>query len=78
MDLFDISEGYSSITESLSKVKCPILIMGAQTDILFPIKQQRNLAKWLKEAGNESVSYYELNSLYGKYSIKTRLLNSNN
>lgn len=51
MDLFDISEGFSSLKEALSNIRVPVLVMGAQTDLLFPVKQQRELTKWLKEAG---------------------------
>jgi homoserine acetyltransferase len=65
MDLFDVSEGYSSINEALSRIKCPTMIMGAQTDVLFPVKQQRELAQWIKEAGNNAVTYFEMDSLYG-------------
>jgi homoserine acetyltransferase len=65
MDLFDISEGFETIDESLRNITCPVLIMGAQTDILFPVRQQRELAKWLKDSGNKSVSYFEMDSLYG-------------
>lgn len=74
MDLFDISEGFCSMNEALSTVKCPVLVMGAQTDILFPVIQQREICKWLKEAGNHSVSYFEMDSLYGH---DTFLLNLN-
>lgn len=65
MDLFDISDGFDSMVDALSTIRSPVLIMGAQTDILFPVKQQRELAKLLKEAGNGSVSYFEMDSLYG-------------
>jgi len=74
MDLFDISEGFSSLKEALSNIRVPVLVMGAQTDLLFPVKQQRELTKWLKEAGNESVTYFEMDSLYGH---DTFLLNLN-
>ena len=74
MDLFDISEGYSSLNDALSHIKCPIMIMGAQTDILFPVKQQRDLSNWLKKSGNEAVTYFEMDSLYGH---DTFLLNLN-
>ena len=50
------------------------MIMGCQTDILFPVKQQRDLARWLKEAGNKSVTYFEMDSIYGH---DTFLLNLN-
>ena len=74
MDLFDISEGFASNTDALSRIKCPAMIMGCQTDILFPVRQQRNLAKWLKEGGNQSVTYFEMDSMYGH---DTFLLNLN-
>jgi homoserine O-acetyltransferase len=51
MDLFDIGEGYRSLDASLSRVKCPVMVIGVQTDILFPIRQQRHLAKALQDAG---------------------------
>ena len=66
MDLYDIADGFDTIIDALSSINSPVLIMGAQTDILFPVKQQRELAKLLKEAGNSSVSYFEMDSLYGK------------
>ena len=65
MDLFDISGGYSSMVSALANVVCPIMIMGSQTDILFPVSQQRELANGLKEAGNNSITYFEMDSLYG-------------
>lgn len=48
--------------------------MGVQTDILFPVTKQRELAKGLKESGNNAVTYFELDSLYGH---DTFLLNLN-
>lgn len=74
MDLFDISDGYNSIQDAFSNIKCPVLIMGAQTDILFPVDQQRDLSKWIKQSGNQAVSYFEMDSLYGH---DTFLLNLN-
>lgn len=65
MDLFDMQEGFSSLTEGLSRIVCPCMVIGVQTDILFPVRQQRYLAESLQNAGNEAVTYYELNSLYG-------------
>lgn len=51
MDLFDVAEGFSSLEEGLSQVTCPAMIIGVQTDILFPIWQQRKLAQVLQDAG---------------------------
>lgn len=36
-----------------------------QSDILMPSWQQKELAQLLREGGNDSVSYYELDALYG-------------
>jgi homoserine O-acetyltransferase len=51
MDLFDLSEGFPSVHDALSNIRCPVLVMGAQTDLLFPVKQQREIANVLKESG---------------------------
>ncbi|XP_067662744.1 serine O-succinyltransferase-like [Haliotis asinina] len=65
MDLFDVSEGFDSLEVALSQVTCPAMVIGIQTDILFPIWQQRKLAQVLQDAGNDAVTFYELNSMYG-------------
>lgn len=65
MDLFDVSEDYSSMDEALARVQCPAMVIGVSTDILFPIWQQRELAAGLRSAGNQRVTFYELDSLYG-------------
>ena len=74
MDLFDLSDGSESMVDALQHLKQPVLIMGSQTDILFPVKQQRDLSKWIKESGNSQVSYFEMDSMYGH---DTFLLNLN-
>ncbi|KAJ1732243.1 homoserine O-acetyltransferase [Coemansia biformis] len=45
--------------------KQPTLVLGVQSDILFPVKQQREIAEILRRAGNERVTYYELDAMYG-------------
>ncbi|XP_050399067.2 uncharacterized protein LOC126816499 isoform X1 [Patella vulgata] len=65
MDLFDIGEEFGSTKEALKRIVCPAMILGVQTDILFPIWQQRHLARLLQESGNPAVTFYELNSIYG-------------
>ena len=74
MDLYDVASGFKSIEDALSNIKCPVMIMGAQTDILFPVAQQREIASMLKQSGNNSVTYFEMDSLYGH---DTFLLNIN-
>ncbi|XP_020917154.2 serine O-succinyltransferase [Exaiptasia diaphana] len=65
MDLFDLGEGFDSLKEGTSRLQCPTLVIGVQSDVLFPISQQRELFQLLQEGGNQSVTYYELNSIYG-------------
>jgi homoserine O-acetyltransferase len=43
----------------------PILILGVQSDILFPVEQQREVADALRMTGNSHVSYYELGGVWG-------------
>ncbi|KAI0677368.1 homoserine acetyltransferase [Trametes maxima] len=43
----------------------PVLILGVQSDILFPVEQQREVADALRIAGNQMVSYYELGGVWG-------------
>jgi len=43
----------------------PTLILGVQSDILFTIEQQREMADALRMAGNNQVSYYELGGVWG-------------
>lgn len=55
-----------SLTRGLSRLqRTPTLIIGAQSDILFPIEQQRELAECLRMAGNTKVRYSELDSPTG-------------
>jgi homoserine acetyltransferase len=55
-----------SLARGLERLtKIPTLIMGAQSDILFPIDQQRELAECLRRNGNSHVRYYELDSALG-------------
>ena len=51
MDMFDLGETFGGIETALKRVVCPVMVMGVQTDILFPIEQQREMSKLLKKAG---------------------------
>ncbi|KAJ1813800.1 homoserine O-acetyltransferase [Coemansia sp. RSA 2598] len=43
----------------------PTLVLGVQSDILFPVTQQKEIADILRKAGNKNVTYYELDAMYG-------------
>lgn len=51
MDLFNLIEGYEDANSALQRIRCPVLVLGSKTDILFPIWQQKQLADGLIEAG---------------------------
>ena len=51
MDLFDLGESFGSLREALKNVVCPVMVIGVQTDLLFPVWQQREMATILQEAG---------------------------
>jgi homoserine acetyltransferase len=53
------------LIKGLDPVKMPTLVLGVQSDILFPVWQQREIADCLRKGGNGNVTYYELDSLYG-------------
>lgn len=55
-----------SLAEGLRALKdTPTLILGVQSDFLFPVEQQREVADALKMAGNKDVVYYELGGVWG-------------
>lgn len=43
----------------------PTLVLGVQSDILFPVEQQREVVDALRMAGNSRVSYFELGGVWG-------------
>lgn len=53
------------IVKGLQNVKMPTLVLGVQSDLLFPINQQRELVRCLRKAGNDKVTFYELGTIYG-------------
>ena len=55
--------------------KTPTLILGVQSDILFPVEQQREVAEALRMAGNDGVRYYELGGVWGHDTFLLDVLN---
>jgi homoserine O-acetyltransferase len=52
MDLFDVAEHGGSVDKALSRVKLErALVVGVETDILFPLHQQQALAEALRHNG---------------------------
>ncbi|KXN89549.1 putative serine-O-acetyltransferase cys2 [Leucoagaricus sp. SymC.cos] len=53
----------------------PTLVLGVQSDILFTVEQQREVADALRMAGNQNVSYYELGGVWGHDTFLIDVLN---
>ncbi|MGD9843102.1 MAG: homoserine O-acetyltransferase [Steroidobacteraceae bacterium] len=66
MDLFDLTDhGEGSLAEAFKRFKVEkSLIVGVETDLLFPIEQQQELADGLKAVGHD-IKFARLNSLQG-------------
>lgn len=65
----DLAEGLSPLANT------PTLILGVQSDILFPVEQQREVAAALRTAGNDNVRYYELGGVWGHDTFLLDVLN---
>jgi homoserine O-acetyltransferase len=64
-DLFDLADHGGSIDAALKSVSADrVLVIGVETDFLFPIEQQRELARAFEKAGRR-VNLVELSSLQG-------------
>lgn len=64
IDYFDISEGYASIDEAISRIKAKVLIASFSTDWLFPPAQSVELASALLRNGINT-TYTEIESSHG-------------
>ncbi|KAI7881643.1 homoserine O-acetyltransferase [Lichtheimia hyalospora FSU 10163] len=53
------------LIDGMKPIKMPTLILGAQSDILFPVWQQKEIAECLRASGNRHVTYYELDAMFG-------------
>lgn len=51
MDMFDMGDGFESLEEGVARVRCPVLVLGVTSDILFPVEQQREMANLLQKTG---------------------------
>jgi homoserine O-acetyltransferase len=64
LDYFDISAGYQSMAESVSRVECPVLVVTFSSDWLYPPEQGYELVTALEAAGRE-VKYHHVKAHFG-------------
>lgn len=54
-----------SLVLGLQNIKHPSLVIGVQSDVLFPSWQQKEIADCIAKNGNSKVNYIELTSIHG-------------
>jgi len=65
MDWFDIAEHGESVGDGMSKLKLKkALVIGVTTDILFPLRQQQEIADLMRDTGTD-VEYVVIDSVNG-------------
>ncbi|KAJ1906985.1 homoserine O-acetyltransferase, partial [Tieghemiomyces parasiticus] len=65
-----------NLIEGLRAIQIPTLVLGVKSDILFPVWQQQEIAQALRRGGNQRVTYYELDSIYGHDTFLLDLTNT--
>jgi len=62
--LFDIGQGYGSFEEAVKNVQAKTLMIGTDTDLLFPLYQIKESVEVFKKMG-KNASYFEIKSAFG-------------
>lgn len=60
MDTHDVARGRQSYREVLGKISIPVLVVGIDTDLLYPVEEQRELAELIPDG-----SFEEIRSIHG-------------
>lgn len=60
LDTHNMGRGRSSVEEALAKISANTVVIGFESDLLVPIKEQQFLAKHIPDA-----EYFEIKSIYG-------------
>ncbi len=55
MDTHDVARGRGSYEEVLSTITAPVLVVGCASDVLYPLDEQRELARWIPNARLETL-----------------------
>jgi homoserine O-acetyltransferase len=64
MDYFDLSGGFDSLADALSRTRCAFLIVSVDTDWLYPTAQARELVEALAASGRRA-RHIEISSPHG-------------
>lgn len=64
MDLHDLGYGFSSYEEGIQRIKSSVCMIGFDSDLLFPIYQQKEVAGILSKT-NPNVHFHEIETIFG-------------
>ena len=64
MDLYDVSDNYTTLEDALQRIRSQVLFVGIGSDFLFPASHVRWLAEKVQAVGGDA-HYTELDSPYG-------------
>lgn len=64
MDLYDVSDNYTTLEDALQRIRSQVLFVGIGSDFLFPASHVRWLAEKVQAVGGNA-HYTELDSPYG-------------
>ena len=64
MNLYNVSDGYTSLEEALSRIKSRIFFIGSSSDMLVPAAGVRRLAEKAQACGVDAL-YWELQTSLG-------------
>lgn len=65
INIFDLSRGFDSLGEALSKIQAEIHLISFSNDLLFKSFEMKEIDNVLSEVGNKDHSYLEIDSDYG-------------
>ncbi len=60
MDSHNVGRGRVSVSEALKKIEANAIVIGIESDLLFPIEEQKKLASEIKNA-----KFEKIDSIYG-------------
>lgn len=64
LDLYDVSRGHGSYERALARITGRVLVVGIGSDVLYPVRQQEELAEKLTRQG-VAVDYATVESTHG-------------
>lgn len=65
INIYDLSRGFDSMEEALSKISSELYLVGFEKDLLFLPDEMKEIADTMKNMSKENVDYFHVESDYG-------------